>query len=118
MLSDFKERRHNSDDEKSHYELREVKRAIPNQHILLSVLIVIIAVILFSTAYASGDDPFEGMDMSLLSYKRIHYQPIRFLGRFKFIVGKKALQMSRDSIWKVDSADFISALTDFDGAIQ
>ena len=61
MLSDFKERRHNSDDEKSHYELWEVKRAIPNQHILLSVLIVIIAVILFSTAYASGDDPFEGM---------------------------------------------------------
>lgn len=41
-----------------------------------------------------------------------------FSGSSDSKLAKKALQMSSDSIWEVDSTDFVSALTDLIGAIQ
>ena len=41
-----------------------------------------------------------------------------FSGSSDSKLAKKALQMSSDSIWEVDSTDFVSALTDLVGAIK
>lgn len=53
-----------------------------NRHVLLSVLIAVLATMLFSSAYASGDDPFEGM--------RTYYEGQYKVGR-DFIAGEYVL---------------------------
>lgn len=58
-----------------------------NRHVLLSVLIAVLATMLFSSAYASVDDPFEGM--------RTYYE-----GQYKvdrdFIAGEYVLLNTSD----------------------
>lgn len=58
-----------------------------NQHVLLSVLVAMMAVMLLSTAYASNDDPFEGM--------RTYYEGQYKVGR-DFIAGEYVLLNTSD----------------------
>ena len=52
---------------------------IRNRNVIISVLIFMMATLLFSTAYASGDDPFKGM--------RTYYEGQYKVGR-DFIAGE------------------------------